>query len=71
MNELIIIGMLSLIFGVMCLVVEIVENFGAICDWLHNARNEVCDWCFDVGTAYYKFKAQRARKKAMKARCKR
>ena len=60
MNELIIGGVVCIGFALLCIVTSIVENWG-----------EICDWCFDVGTAYYKFKAQRARKKAMKARCKR
>ena len=54
MNELIIIGILSVIFLGMCLVVEIVENWDAICDWL-----------FDVQTAYYKFKARRRHKRGI------
>ena len=71
MNELIIGGMACGFILLLCIVTSIVESWSKICDCFHNAWNEVCDWCFDVSTAYYKFKAQRARKKAMKARCKR
>ena len=45
-------GIIAVMFTLLCVVTAVVENASAIGDWL-----------FDVGTAYYKFKMQRRRKK--------
>lgn len=46
------IGIIAVMFTLLFAVTAVVENASAIGDWL-----------FDVGTAYYKFKMQRRRKK--------
>ena len=51
MNEIAIIGILSLIFVAMCIITGIVENKEAIFDWL-----------YDVGTAVCKFRHRRSRR---------
>ena len=55
MNELIIFGIICAVFVLLCAATAIVENFG-----------EICDWLFDVVTAYYKFKLHRRRRKCLK-----
>lgn len=68
MNELIIGGICLFFFSILCFAVDFEENggFTTLKRNLSKKWNSFKDWWFDVGTAYYKFKAQRARKKVRK-----
>ena len=63
MNELIILGIISAIFTVMCLVTAIVENFGAICRFIKAVIEVIGEYIFKAQTKYYKWKLRKQRKR--------
>ena len=64
MNELIIIGIVSMFFTVACLFAAIIENFGTICRFIKAVVEVIGERIFKAQTKYYKRK-QRKRSKKM------
>ena len=64
MNELIIMGICAFVIGLMCFVVDFIEDGGIrkICRRLRKIVRGIGEWWFDVVTAYYKYKTMRRRK---------
>lgn len=51
------IGIIAAVFVLLCGVGILVDELPGIGHWLY-------EWIFDIGTAYYKYKALRQRRKA-------
>ena len=64
MNEIIIMGILDIIFLAMFLITAIIENFGAICRFVKAVIEVIGERIFNAQTKYYKRK-QRKRSKKM------
>ena len=70
MNEVLIIGIMAVLFLIMGVIGAVIENIGDVCRYIRCAVSvigsrvkaryiSVYEWLFDVQSAYYKWKQRR------------